>query len=51
MKTKGLEFQDTYSNEEALSVLFILTANEHTQTGSRFQIMEVTIIPVRVSVQ
>jgi hypothetical protein len=46
-----LKFQDTHSKEKAFSVLFILTANEHTQTGSWLQIVEVTIIPVGVSVQ
>ena len=40
-----------YSEEEALSVLFILTANEHILTGSWLQIVEVAIIPVRMSVQ
>ncbi len=44
-------FQDTYSKEEASTVLFMLTANEHTQTLSWLQIVEVAIIPVRVSVQ
>jgi hypothetical protein len=51
MKTKGQEFQDTYSKEEASSVLFILTANEHIQAGSWLQIVEVAISPVRMSVQ
>ncbi len=51
MKTKGKEFQDTYSKEEASSVLFILTANEHIQAWSWLQIVEVAITPVRMSVQ
>ncbi len=51
IKTKGSEFQDTYSKEEASSVLFILTANEQIQAGSWLQIVEVAIIPVRMSVQ
>ena len=39
------------SKEEASSVLFILTANEHIITGSWLQIVEVAITPVGMSVQ
>ena len=46
-----LKFQDIYSEEEALSVLFILTAKEHILTGYWLQIVEVAITPVGMSVQ
>ncbi len=46
-----ITIQDTYSKEEASSVLFILTANEHILTGYWLQIVEVAITPVGMSVQ
>ncbi len=50
-RLKVKSFKTPTVKEEASSVLFILTANEHTQTGTWLQIVEVAIIPVRVSVQ
>ncbi len=46
-----LKVKVSYSKEEASSVLFILTANEHILTGSWLQIIEVAITPVGMSVQ
>jgi hypothetical protein len=46
-----LKFKDIYSKEEALSVLFISTANEHILTEFWLQIVEVAITSVGMSVQ
>ncbi len=53
MKTKGSEFQDTYSKEEAFfSIVHItVTANEHILTEFWLQIVEVAITSVGMSVQ